>query len=146
MVSGDRIDHAIRGPQCLDSDAIAAPELRLLDTDKFMGQAQRAPARAMRASEFSKMVALSGISRLYETGNRGHAVGKYEKLLFRILRGASGTNIAFEDLRQVLLRPGFTELNEGVTTSSGKKILRKRSICSEMTTKPRPIKCVKCEQ
>jgi len=41
------------------------------------------------------------------------AVSKYEKLLFQILKGASDTNIAFEDLRQVLLRLGFVERQRG---------------------------------
>jgi hypothetical protein len=35
--------------------------------------------------------------------------GKYEKLLFQILRGTSDANIAFDDLRQLLLRLGFEE-------------------------------------
>jgi predicted RNase H-like HicB family nuclease len=40
-------------------------------------------------------------------------VSKYEKLLVQILRGASDTSIAFEDLRQVLLRLGFVERQRG---------------------------------
>ena len=40
-------------------------------------------------------------------------MSKYEKLLFQILKGASDTNIAFEDLRQVLLRLGFVERQRG---------------------------------
>jgi virulence-associated protein VapD len=40
-------------------------------------------------------------------------MGKYEKLLFQILRGTSDTNIGFDDLRQLLLRLGFEERIRG---------------------------------
>lgn len=40
-------------------------------------------------------------------------VSKYQKLLFQILRGASDTDIAFDDLRQLLLRLGFVERTRG---------------------------------
>ena len=40
-------------------------------------------------------------------------MGKYDKLLFQILRGMSDTNIAFDDLRQLLLRLGFEEHKRG---------------------------------
>ena len=40
-------------------------------------------------------------------------MGKYEKLLFQILRGTSDSNIAFDDLRQLLLRMGFEERRRG---------------------------------
>lgn len=40
-------------------------------------------------------------------------MGKYAKLLFQILRGASEANIAFDDLRQLLLRLGFVERKRG---------------------------------
>ena len=36
-------------------------------------------------------------------------MGKYEKLLIQILRGASDANIAFDDLCQLLRRLGFEE-------------------------------------
>jgi predicted RNA binding protein YcfA (HicA-like mRNA interferase family) len=36
-------------------------------------------------------------------------MGKYEKLLTQILRGASDANIAFDDLCQLLKRLGFEE-------------------------------------
>ena len=36
-------------------------------------------------------------------------MGKYEKLLTQILRGASNANIAFDDLCQLLRRLGFEE-------------------------------------
>ena len=36
-------------------------------------------------------------------------MAKYDKLLDRILRGASDANIAFEDLRRFLKRWGFAE-------------------------------------
>jgi hypothetical protein len=40
-------------------------------------------------------------------------VAKYDKLLDRILRGASDANIAFEDLRRLLKRLGFAERIRG---------------------------------
>jgi len=40
-------------------------------------------------------------------------MGKYEKLFFQILRGTSDANIAFDDLRQLLLRLGFEERRRG---------------------------------
>jgi virulence-associated protein VapD len=40
-------------------------------------------------------------------------VAKYDKLLSRILRGASDANIAFEDLRHLLKRLGFAERIRG---------------------------------
>lgn len=40
-------------------------------------------------------------------------MGKYDKLLFQILRGTSDANIAFDDLRQLLLRLGFEENKRG---------------------------------
>ena len=40
-------------------------------------------------------------------------MGKYERLLFQILRGASDANIAFDDLRHLLLRLGFEERKRG---------------------------------
>jgi hypothetical protein len=40
-------------------------------------------------------------------------VAKYDKLLSRILRGASDANIAFEDLRHLLKRLGFAERIHG---------------------------------
>ncbi|MHC1727235.1 MAG: type II toxin-antitoxin system HicA family toxin [Syntrophobacteraceae bacterium] len=40
-------------------------------------------------------------------------MGKYEKLLFQILRGTSDANIAFDDLCQLLLRLGFVERTRG---------------------------------
>ena len=40
-------------------------------------------------------------------------MGKYEKLLFQILRGTSDANIAFDDLCQLLLRLGFEERKRG---------------------------------
>jgi len=40
-------------------------------------------------------------------------VAKYDKLLARILRGASDAKIAFEDLRYLLKRLGFAERIRG---------------------------------
>jgi hypothetical protein len=42
----------------------------------------------------------------YEVTARNQ-MGKYDKVLFRMLRGMSDANIAFDDLRQLLLRLGF---------------------------------------
>ncbi len=40
-------------------------------------------------------------------------MGKFEKLLLQILRGASDANIQFDDLRRLLLRLGFEERVRG---------------------------------
>lgn len=40
-------------------------------------------------------------------------MGKYEKLLQRILRGGSDANIPFDDLCQLLRREGFEERTRG---------------------------------
>lgn len=40
-------------------------------------------------------------------------MGKHEKLLFQVLRGTSDANVAFDDLRQLLLRLGFEERKRG---------------------------------
>ncbi len=55
-------------------------------------------------------------------------MGKYEKLLLQILRGTSDTNIAFDDLRQLLLRLGFVERTRG-----GHYIFRKHGIEEKIT-------------
>ncbi len=40
-------------------------------------------------------------------------MGKHDKLIFKILRGTSDANIAFEDLRDLLRRLGFEERIRG---------------------------------
>ncbi len=40
-------------------------------------------------------------------------MGKYEKLLSRILHGSSDANIPFNDLRQLLINLGFAERTRG---------------------------------
>jgi len=40
-------------------------------------------------------------------------MGKYEKLLLKILRGTSDANILFDDLRVLLKRLGFEERSRG---------------------------------
>ena len=40
-------------------------------------------------------------------------MGKYDKLLIRLLSGASDTNIAFDELRHLLARLGFDERIRG---------------------------------
>jgi predicted RNA binding protein YcfA (HicA-like mRNA interferase family) len=40
-------------------------------------------------------------------------MGKYEKLLLRILEGASDANISFKDLCHLLRRQGFEERQQG---------------------------------
>lgn len=40
-------------------------------------------------------------------------MSKYDKLLVRILRGTSDANIAFDDLRQLMLHLGFEERIRG---------------------------------
>jgi predicted RNA binding protein YcfA (HicA-like mRNA interferase family) len=40
-------------------------------------------------------------------------MGKYDKLIFKILRGTSDTNIGFGELRDLLLKLGFEERTRG---------------------------------
>lgn len=40
-------------------------------------------------------------------------MGKYDKLLIRLLSGSSDTNIVFDELRQLLVRFGFNERIRG---------------------------------
>lgn len=40
-------------------------------------------------------------------------MGKYDKLLLQILKGTSDANIAFEDLRKLLLKLGFEKRKRG---------------------------------
>lgn len=40
-------------------------------------------------------------------------MGKYEKLIFQVLRGTSDANIGFEDLCNLLRRMGFNERAKG---------------------------------
>jgi virulence-associated protein VapD len=40
-------------------------------------------------------------------------MGKYEKILLKILQGSADTNISFDDLRTVLKRLGFEERIRG---------------------------------
>ena len=46
-------------------------------------------------------------------------MSQLEKLLFRILRGASDTAIDFDDLRRLLLRLGFEERVRGSIQLTG---------------------------
>jgi predicted RNA binding protein YcfA (HicA-like mRNA interferase family) len=48
-----------------------------------------------------------------EEGYRLSFMGKYEKLLLRILGGQSDANIPFDDLCQLLRRHGFEERTQG---------------------------------
>lgn len=50
-------------------------------------------------------------------------MGRYEKLLLKILRGASDINIGFDELRQLLLHFGFEKWVKG-----SHHIFRKASI------------------
>jgi predicted RNA binding protein YcfA (HicA-like mRNA interferase family) len=50
-------------------------------------------------------------------------MGAIEKVLDQILKGRADTNIAFRDLRQLLLRLGFQE-----RTSGGHHIFRRKDI------------------
>ena len=73
-------------------------------------------------------------------------MGKYEKLLFQILRGTSDANIAFDDLRQLLLRLGFEERRRGSHHTFRKERIEEKSTCNGMTAKPRIIRDAKCGQ
>lgn len=54
-------------------------------------------------------------------------MGKYDKFIFKILRGTSGANIAFGDLRDLLWRLGFEERIRAIIFSE-KMALRRKSI------------------
>jgi hypothetical protein len=40
-------------------------------------------------------------------------MGKFEKLIFKLLSGAADNNFSFEDLRLILINLGFTEKTTG---------------------------------
>ena len=44
---------------------------------------------------------------------KNREMGKYEKVMDKILRGASDANIAFDDIRGILLKLGFDERVRG---------------------------------
>jgi hypothetical protein len=50
-------------------------------------------------------------------------MGKFEKMLLQVLRGASDANIQFDDLRQLLLRLSFDERVRG-----GHHIFRRQGV------------------
>jgi len=54
-------------------------------------------------------------------------VGKYEKLLFKILQGVSDANISFKDLCNLLKRIGFDERTRG-----SHHIFRKKGIIEKI--------------
>jgi len=54
--------------------------------------------------------------------------GKYEKLIFQILRGTSDANISFSDLISLSQYFGLKCVSRVVTTFSGKKALRRNQI------------------
>jgi virulence-associated protein VapD len=71
-------------------------------------------------------------------------MGKYEKLLFQVLRGTSDANIAFDDLRQLLLRLGFEERRRGSHHTFRKAGIEEKINLHEMITRQRLIRYAKC--
>ena len=53
-------------------------------------------------------------------------MGKHEKVMEKILRGTSDANIAFDDIRSILLYLGFDERIRGSHHIIERKGLRKR--------------------
>jgi hypothetical protein len=53
-------------------------------------------------------------------------MGKHEKVIEKILRGTSDANIAFDDIRGILLHLGSMNGFAEVTTFIERKVLRKR--------------------
>jgi hypothetical protein len=72
-------------------------------------------------------------------------MGKYEELLFRILRGTPDANIALDDLRQLLLR-FLKNAGGAVITFSGESGLKRKSTCNGTMAKPKLIRCAKYAQ
>ena len=72
-------------------------------------------------------------------------MGKYDKLLIRLLSGASDSNIAFDDLRQLLIQFGFNERVRGshhiYTKAEVEEILNLQSSGSK--AKPYQVKQVR---
>jgi hypothetical protein len=64
------------------------------------------------------------------------AVGKFEKLLLQVLRGASDANVQFDDLRQLLLRLGFEERVRGIHHMFRRAGAGRKSTCSAKTVRP----------
>jgi len=66
-------------------------------------------------------------------------MGNYKKTLEKLLRGTSDANIAFDDLRSLLLKLGFSERIQG-----GHHIYRKagieEKINNAMATRPNPTR------
>ena len=59
-------------------------------------------------------------------------MGKFEKLLFKLLSGTSDNNFSFEDLRSLLLNLGFTEK----TTAGSHRIFYKEGILELINIQP----------
>jgi hypothetical protein len=64
--------------------------------------------------------------RLGAYKSEGRGMGKHEKVMEKILRGTSDANIAFDDIRGILLHLGSMNGFAEVTTFIERKVLRKR--------------------
>ncbi len=71
-------------------------------------------------------------------------MGKYEKLLLKILQGASDANILFDDLCHLLSQLGFEERTRGSHHIFRKEGVEEKLIFSVMVIRPRYIKLAKC--
>ena len=73
-------------------------------------------------------------------------MGKYEKLIFQILRGTSDANIAFSDLINLMQHFGFEMRIKVATTSFEEKGLKKSQIYKKMAIKQNHIKSDRYEK
>lgn len=65
-------------------------------------------------------------------------MGKHEKLLGRILQGNSDANIAFDDLRNILIRLGFEERIRGSHHNFRKAGIREKINLQRAGSKAKP--------
>ena len=67
-----------------------------------------------------------------------NSVGSIEKILVRVLRGNSDANIAFRDIRQLLIHLGFDERTKGSHHIFRKTGVRERIILQKDGNKAKP--------
>lgn len=72
-------------------------------------------------------------------------MGKYEKLILKILSGQSDTNIPFDDLCNLLQGAGFVMRIRGSHHVFRKRESKRRSICNVKATTLNHIKSGKCD-
>jgi virulence-associated protein VapD len=67
-------------------------------------------------------------------------MSKHNNQLATLLRGASDANIAFADLRQLLIRLGFDERTRGSHHLFRKTGIEEKITCKEREGTPNPVK------